>query len=226
MSSLFERLPPELFSAICSITHDSQESPRQYHATFLALSLVSRKCRFYTAPYMFIRVFLRESCLGDSATSLENCISALGRLDVLGNVAEIDVVMPMAGGKCAWEYERESVVRLLQSFPNLRKLYIRTGVELTAGLVNEVQQVVMNCSHWGGKSFGYYWWWYLMDSQSEGRIHGDEKLVTKSNCRMVRLLRRGKRRSPFMCSYRDIQGHHTMPGIVVSSRLTYLFVLV
>ena len=222
----FERLPPELCIAICSIIHDSQEWPREYHTTFLALSLVSRRCRLYTAPYMFIKVFLRESCFADSATSLENCISTRGHLCVLSNTTEIDVVIPVAGGKCAWEYERENAVRLLQSFPNLRKLYIRTGEELTAGLVDEVQQVVMNCCSSGGKTFGHYWWWYSMDSQSEGRIHGDEKLVTRSNCRMVRLFRRGKRRPPFVCSYQDIQGYHTTRGIVVSSHLTYLFMLV
>jgi len=196
----FERLPPELCIAICSIIHDSQEWPREYHTTFLALSLVSRKCRLYTAPYMFVRLFFYTT--------------------------EIDVVMPVAGGKCAWEYERENAVRLLQSFPNLRKLYIRTGEELTAGLVDEVQAVMMACCSSGGKTFGHYWWWYSMDSQSEGRIHGDEKLVTRSNCRMVRLFRRGKRRPPFVCSYQDIQGYHTTRGIVVSSHLTYLFVLV
>ncbi|KEQ71646.1 hypothetical protein M436DRAFT_65136 [Aureobasidium namibiae CBS 147.97] len=171
-------------------------------------------------------LFLGESCLGDSATSLGNCISTLGHLDVLDDIAEIDVVMPVAGGKCAWEYERESVVRLLQSFPKLKKLYIRTGEELTVGLVDEVQQVLTKRSDSGGNSFGHYWWWYSMDSQSEGRIYGDEKSVTRSNCRMVRLLRRGKRRPPFVCSYQDIQGHHATRGIVVSSHLTYLFVLV
>jgi hypothetical protein len=217
MSSLLERLPPELFSQICSTIHRFQEYNRQCHTAFLNLSLVSRKCRSYSTPYIFDRLFLKETCLGDSATSLAYCIFTLGRLNLLSTVRDINVVVPVSSGRCEWEYERESVVQSLQKFPNLTRLYIRTGEVLTEELVDEVQQILMLrcCLGHGGKLLDRYWWWYSMKGQDEARVFQDEKLVSTPRCRMVKLFGRSKRRLPLISSY----------PISNSSRFTYLFLL-
>jgi hypothetical protein len=228
MSSPLERLPPELFSQICDTINGSQEYHRQHHTTFLNLSLVSKKCRSYSMPYIFDRLFLKETCLGDSASSLENCIRTLGRLNVLGFVKEIDVAVPITRGRCEWEYEKESVVRLLDQLPNLTRLYIRTSEVLTGGLVDEVQQVLLHCSSRleAEKPFDHYWWWYSMWSQSELRMPTDDGSTSMTRCRLVRLFERNKRRRPpLVFSYSEVQHQHVSQHISISSRLTYLFLI-
>jgi hypothetical protein len=226
MSSLLERLPPELFSQICSTIQKSQAFNRQYHSTFLNLSLVSRKCRSYSTPYIFDRLFLKESCLGDSATSLENCISTLAGLNVLNFVGGIDVMVPVAGGKCKWEYERDSVVGLLDKLPNLTRLYIRTSDVLTEELVDEVQQVLLHCSSRleAEKSFDHYWWWYFTKSQDRARIFRDGDPASMFRCRLVKLFGGRKQRS-FVFAHAGIRPRPGTQYVSSSSRLTYLFLL-
>ena len=227
MSSPLERLPPELFSQICDTIHKSQDYNRQHYSTFSNLSLVSKKCRSYSVSYIFDRLFLKETCLGDSATSLENCIFTLDTLNVLGFVKEIDVRVPIASGRCEWEYERESVLRALEKFPNLSKLYISTGEVLTADLVDEVQQVLLHCSSRleAEKSFDHYWWWYSRQSRDGAQISRDEHPASMSRCRLVKLFGGRKQRSSFVFAHAGIRPGPDTQYISSSSRLTYLFLL-
>jgi hypothetical protein len=146
---------------------------------------------------------------------------------VLGFVEEVDVVVPITGGRCEWEYGREGVVRLLERFPNLTKLYIRTGEALTEGLVGEVHDILTDpCGvGLGGKTLNNYWWWYSIKSQDRARISRDKDPALMSQCRLVELFGKSKRRLRLISSYPDNQRRHMSQHTSSSSRLTYLFLL-
>jgi hypothetical protein len=225
MSSPLETLPPELFTRILSTTSLSQTYPRQHHPTFLSLSLVSKICRSYCTPYIFTRLFFRESCLEDSETGVAKCIATLDRMGVLGFVEGVDVAVPMAKGNCEWGYEREKVVKLLEKFPNLRRLHIITGEVLSMEIVSEVQQILVHRRQSGAEPSNHYWWWYSAKDQTEFRRCQDGKATSMSRCRIIRLFGCKNRRLPPIFPDRDIQHRRIAQHISSSSRLTYLFLL-
>jgi hypothetical protein len=225
MSSPLETLPPELFTQILSTISLSQTYPRHHHPTFLSLSLVSKTCRSYCTPYIFTRLFFRESCLEDSETGVAKCIATLDGMGVLGFVEGIDVAVLMAKGNCEWGYEREKVVKLLEKFPNLRRLHIRTGEVLTKEVVSEVQQILVHRRQSGAEPSNHYWWWYSARDQTELWKSQDGKATSMSRCRIIRLFGCKNRRLPPIFPDRDIQHRRIVQHISSSSRLTYLFLL-
>jgi hypothetical protein len=156
MSSPLETLPPELFTQLLSTISLSQTHPRHHHPTFLSLSLVSKTCRSYSTPYIFTRLFFNETCLEDSETGVEKCIATLDGMGVLGFVEGVDVVVPIVGGRCEWGYERERVVGLLEKFPNLRRLHVRTDEVLSMEIVSEVQQILVHRRQSGAEPSNHY----------------------------------------------------------------------
>jgi hypothetical protein len=228
MSSPLELLPPELFTQLLSTISLSQTHPRHHQPTFLSLSLVSKTCRVYCTPYIFTRLFFKETCLEDSETGVERCVITLAVMGVLGFVEGVDVVVPMRKGRCEWEWKRERVVGLLGRFTGLKRLYVRTGEVLSVEVVGEVQQVLADCcveGFEGGRRLRYYWWWYSMESQENARRSVEEKRTSMSRCRMVKFLRCNKRRLRLGLPDEDTRHRRIVQHVSTSSRFTYLFLL-
>jgi hypothetical protein len=228
MSSPLELLPPELFTQLLSTISLSQTHPRHHQPTFLSLSLVSKTCRVYCTPYIFTRLFFKETCLEDSETGVERCVITLAVMGVLGFVEGVDVVVPMRKGRCEWEWKRERVVGLLGRFTGLERLYVRTGEVLSVEVVREVQRVLMDCcfeGFEGGKSLGHYWWWYSMEGRDDARVAREERSKSISGCRMVRFFGCNKQRTPLVLPDKDIRHRRIAQEMKKSSRWTYLFQL-
>jgi hypothetical protein len=225
MSSPLENLPPELSTQICEIIYNSQDHNRQHHTTFLALSLVSKRVRSYSTPYMFRNLFLKESCLGTSATgSFAHCISTLHRLNILDHVKSVTVAVPMSSGRCEWEYERDSIVQSLDKFSKLTHLYIRTAEVLSKELVDEVQQILIRCCYCSRATpLKQYWWWYSAKKSGEVQIPRDRNSMLMSGCRMGKLFGCNRRR--IQSSDLDVQHRYIARHISASDHLTYLFLL-
>jgi hypothetical protein len=162
MSSQLENLPDELFYMIFDEIKAIYAVPswkHQYHKPFVFLSLTSKRCRSIVAPYVFDHLFLNAVSFEQLAQELTDCAQTLSHLGYNRAIQNFTVTVR---GSDYDPQEVAKVVKLLETFPNLKRLSVKLGFSnsFRNKIYSDVQKILRGRSCQEAMLFaGRYHWW-------------------------------------------------------------------